>query len=356
MTCRGTNNEYQCAYLREFDDTTPFPAPMRPIAIAPILLLGNVSQAQNLVSNGSFEEYVMCPTGWGQWTQVVDWISPYTTSADYFNACIGNSIAGVPYNQFGYQYAAHGQAYMGLATYQDGTPYYREMIATELNQPLQIGAPICLSFKMAVGGFGSWNGNSAIYTNKGVGMKFFTELPSDWWSYLYPNSAALHLDVVPTDTSAWYTVSGQYVPDSAYTWLVVANFFEDELTEPTLLDKSGFGNFLTAYAFIDDVRASTDLSYCDAGMGLGSALLPVLNATPNPFDEYLDIRIPEGIGHRVEIELLNSLGQCVISLRDQISLTSIRLHIPAVPTGLYLLVANGSDGKVMSQALVHSSP
>ena len=66
-----------------------------PVLLA-ILMTPLVAQAQNLVPNPSFEEYTECPWNFGQWANVVDWTSPYTTSADYFNICAGNGAAGAP--------------------------------------------------------------------------------------------------------------------------------------------------------------------------------------------------------------------------------------------------------------------
>ena len=59
------------------------------------------------------------------------------------NACAGGVVCSVPLNTCGYQYPANGNAYMGIITYstlQGGL--YREVIATELTEPLQPGVPV----------------------------------------------------------------------------------------------------------------------------------------------------------------------------------------------------------------------
>lgn len=249
------------------------------------------SGAQNLVPNGSFEERDTCAgPGVGYAMYATGWMNLHTQSADYFNACNSGGVVDVPYSQFGYQYPADGDAYVGMATAFPGLDWYREMVGIELTEPLQPGVPVCLSFKMAVGGFGSWSGNSSFRTSKGVGLKFFTELPTDWQSYLYPNSAALALDVVPTDTAIWYTVSGTYVPDSAYAYVVVGNFFADSLSEVTVLDSTGFGTAEPSYAFIDDVRVSFTLDYCDAELGVDEPSRELPLAYPQPFAELLHVK------------------------------------------------------------------
>ncbi|MBL7963152.1 MAG: T9SS type A sorting domain-containing protein [Flavobacteriales bacterium] len=327
---------------------------MRSLAFAAIQLAA-AATAQNLVPNGSFEDYYNCPTNWGQWQQVQHWISPYNQSADYFNACTGDTIAGVPFSQFGYQHAAEGQAYMGMATYLAGVAQYREMIQVELTQPLQVGVPVCLGFKMAVGGFGSWGFiNSAKYTCKGVGMKFFEQLPTNWAAYLYPNSAALYLDEVPTDTAIWYVMSGTYIPDSAYTYLVVANFFADSLSGVTWLDTTGWGVTPVAYAFIDDVRVSMDLSYCDSEVGIGEQQSLILNAFPNPFDDRIDVLLSD-VSTAAVVELRNAIGQLVASTVHSGS-GLVSFHLAPLPSGLYLLCARDTHGVVQTVPVAHLTP
>lgn len=234
------------------------------LAICCSLALSGVGQ--NLVPNGSFEQLDTCPdfSGYAQFAS--GWENLYTQSADYFNSCNSNGVVGIPSNQFGYQFAAEGDAYVGMATSAPGGgQWYRELVGIELQSPLIPGVPVCLSFQTAMGGFGNWAGNSTPYSCKGIGLKFFTVYP-EWGSYLYPNDAAVNLDMVPTDTSIWYSASGVYYPDSAYTHVVIGNFFADSLNDLTLIDSTGFGALPGAYAFVDDVRVSFDLSFCTTSL------------------------------------------------------------------------------------------
>ena len=90
--------------------------PMKRVAAISVALTSVLlSAGQNLVPNGSFEEYTSCPELISS-VFLTGWTNLHTTSADYFNACNLNGVADVPLNQFGYQYASDGQAYVGLAT------------------------------------------------------------------------------------------------------------------------------------------------------------------------------------------------------------------------------------------------
>lgn len=252
------------------------------------------TQGQNLVPNGSFEEYTQCPEFISS-VFLTGWENLHTNSADYFNACSDSGVADVPLNQCGYQFAADGQAYIGMATSapggsSGGLSWYREIVGIELQTPLQIGVPICLSFKTAMGGFGNSPVGSTPFSCRGLGLKFFTSFPSDWTSYLYPNTAALSIELVPTDTAIWYHVSGFYVPDSAYTQVAVGNFFADSLNQLTIIDSTGYGNLLGAYAFVDDIRVSFDLAYCDAPLVVSGLPKEVLVLYPQPFVDGFRIR------------------------------------------------------------------
>ncbi len=313
-----------------------------------VVCLHSVGRAQNLVPNGSFEDYYECPTTPAQWNRVQEWTSPWLSSADYFNSCSGGVVAGVPFNQCGYQEAAHGQAYMGMINYIDNAPTYREMISIELMEPLQIGVPVCLSFKVATGGFGSASINSGYYTSRGMGMKFFVDMPTDWFSYLFPPDIPLYAEEVLTDTAIWYTISGEYTPDSAYTHLVMGNFLPDSLSGVVRLDSSGFGTDW-AYAFVDDVRVSFDLSYCTS-TGVGDLPAGDLLLFPSPFQEQLRLHLPMDMGGPLRVRMTNSVGQEVAAWSGLVG-PEVVVDVPPLASGMYLVhVSNGRGSEVTGRA------
>lgn len=272
-----------------------------------VCVLCEGAQAQNLVPNGSFEDHSSCPPYFGFSFLATGWGGPGGigyNSPDYFHECDLTNVVGVPSSEFGYQFAADGQAYMGMITSSlGGQPYYREFIGAQLTQPLAVGVPVCLSFKMAVGGFGTASGISAKYTCKNFGLKFFVNPPDDWQAYLYPNSAALHVDIVPLDTSAWYYYSDVYIPDSAYAFIVLGNFFADSLSDVTILDSSSTSTN-PSYAFVDDVRASFDLSYCSQS-SMENHSLQSIHAFPIPCGDELTIALPQGLTGALKFRVLD---------------------------------------------------
>lgn len=305
------------------------------------------------MANGGFENYTICPSNFGQWMYVVGWDSPYTMSADYFNGCAGGTICGYPLNSMGYQYPAEGEAYMGLATCSPPSPYYREIITSELIDPLVVGVPVYISLKVACGGFGSSVANSARWKARGPGVKFFVDMPTDWQSYLYPNSDAVGMTTVLSDTATWGTISGWYTPDSAYRYIAITNFFENSQSWPTVQDT--IGTWAQAYAFVDQVCVSSDAAYCQNWDHIGESSRPQFSVHPMPFSTTLNLeRLTDHAN--LEITLMDALGRVVI--RSSWVAGSSTLVIPtiALTDGTYFLRTISASGTWCSGALLHVSP
>lgn len=310
--------------------------------------------AQNLVPNGSFEEYTECPPNFGFWENVVGWNCP-KGSADYFNSCHVGTAAGVPLNQFGNQYPADGNAYMGVFTYTENGPYVREFLGAQLSQPLAVGVPVHISFKVGVGGYGTWAGNSARYSAKGIGIRFFIDLPEVWNDYLYPNSAAVWLDEVPLDTAVWYTVSGSYVPDSAYTQFVIGNFFEDGLCSPVVLDTLGISNVPSAYAFIDQVCVSPSVQGCSLPQGFSGAWRQPQIVT-NPFYAELHVKLPIPSRGDIRFELMDGMGRIALAGALPVGQTVNSIDTKHLTSGTYILRVEDALGLYRPVHLIHLTP
>src|SRR5688572_6660068 len=125
---------------------------MRKLLVTVLLCMACInSYAQNLVSNGSFETYTTFPSAPAQVTSnCVGWRA-YTTggSPDYMHSCNTTVSWTVPNNVFGWQHAAHGQAYIGFVAYQGPTGSFREYVAAGIT-PLSIGATYEMSMSVSL--------------------------------------------------------------------------------------------------------------------------------------------------------------------------------------------------------------
>ena len=78
-------------------------------------------EAQNLISNPSFEEIETCPFGDSQVYLVDNWESMLGMTPDLLHTCAPTSVFGslcaAPLSRFAYQTPRTGEAYMGISAY-----------------------------------------------------------------------------------------------------------------------------------------------------------------------------------------------------------------------------------------------
>lgn len=116
-----------------------------------LLSVFSLKAQENLVPNGSFEEYNWCPNSTDGY--YIDACKGWTSatlggSPDYFNACsteydqlIQSYNFSVPENYYGYQFAHEGNAYAGFVFGQNvaGEPTYSEYVQVKLKKELDAG-------------------------------------------------------------------------------------------------------------------------------------------------------------------------------------------------------------------------
>ena len=114
-------------------------------------LFNTLIAQQNLVPNGSFEEYSECPEtndiNNGQFEKAIGWWSPTMGTPDFFHRCNdtlnipSQGMVGVPNNFWGYQEAFHGDGYVGFLPYEwldeTGEIVGSEYIGTKLKNQLK---------------------------------------------------------------------------------------------------------------------------------------------------------------------------------------------------------------------------
>ncbi len=272
-----------------------------------------LAPAQNLVPNGSFEEYTDCPNNGGQLIRALGWEQNAYTP-EYFNRCSNDPWASVPNNRAGFQEPHHGNAYVGLITYTEpdwvsGAEMHREIAGVALTEALAVGVPIHVSLWVAPAGYGNLSVRIK-WTCRGIGVKFRMG-PMDMNNPSPPsNDPDVFLPAVLLDTAGWTHVSGSFVPDSAYTYLTLGNMLIDGDAQPTLIDVNG--NYGVAYAFVDDVCVSHLSADC-----INTALEELeppccLSAWPNPFFNSLMAELPHAAKANSVLELRNLQGQIVL--------------------------------------------
>lgn len=153
-------------------------------------------------------------------------------------------------------------AYIGYYSYY--TPEYREYVGSPLTEPLTVGETYYISFWTNMADSGNYTGlNFGASNNMGL---LFTMNSNAWMDFNGPafpfrNYAHLHRQQVLTDTANWTLVSGSFVADSAYRYVVLGNFFDNDHTDVFPMPP-GSGEY--SYCLVDNVCVSSNPAGCDA--------------------------------------------------------------------------------------------
>jgi len=222
---------------------------------------GLAQQDQNLVQNGHFEDYYMCPDDISQTERLAEWNS-WRITPDYFNICDSSNLVGVPENDsFGFQVSRSGSGYIGLAGLtQNGD---REIIGVELNEPLTIGEEYYIEFYWSRAFGGGFHHQCDCASNR-LGVLFANhEFDFENDEMPVPNYAHLYEPELMIDSVNWVKFSGWVEADSNYQYLALGNFFEADSCEIEYLNTNPDEEPFKSYYYIEDVCVATDPAICD---------------------------------------------------------------------------------------------
>lgn len=143
----------------------------------------------------------------------------------------------------------------------------------------------------------------------------FTTYNRSWtWGDSYPisvNQAHILHPLILSDTVAWTLVSGSFVADSAYAYLMIGNFFSNALTDTLHLASNvpQWGRY--SYVLVDAVCVSPNSQGCELSHGVEMIGEATPFVYPNPAIE--DLVIGNALGK--DAMVLDMLGQRVWSGR-----------------------------------------
>ncbi len=324
-------------------------------AILPFLLLASAQhlRAQNLVPNWSFEEISSCPQEQGDIEKAIGWLTfRGAYSCDLYNMCGHPDSCGVPTNWYGDQLPSSGQGYAGIITFSadDGWPWYgREWIGTQLSTPLVVGTTYHALLKVNLA-LGRGTGAPAIervrFANDHTGLLFTM---SQWLQDDFddvPGYAQVFGTEVVEDTIGWTVISGSFVADSAYQYVVVGNFFSDEETNWSLMDPNGTAYL--AYYFIDEVCVSPDPQYCAIASGMAIRTGQAFRVWSDLSSGTLDAAGLQGFGVR-HISVVDALGREVAPPVAVTGSDTWSVSVSTWASGAYIVVAELDDGSRIAE-------
>lgn len=238
-----------------------------------LLIAAHRCEAQgNLAPNPGFEEADSCTYGLG-FIGAYSWYAANNTP-DHLVGCQPYGTAnGLPLNVFTYQEPYDGNSCVGLFTYHQNGPNdeQREWIAAPLLEPLVPGQTYYCSFRANAAFGGNAQYPQIWLASDKVGMLFTTyEGRWEWNDPFRPNHAHILYPEVLADTVGWTLVSGSFVADSAYRYVMIGQFFSNELTDTLHYadPNSVFPWAPRGYTLIDAVCVSPSPMGCDIGQNV----------------------------------------------------------------------------------------
>ncbi len=306
------------------------------------LLLSFSSWGQNLVPNPSFEEYHYC----NDVAMAKNW-TININSADYYHSCaLHTSGVSIPFNDRGYQYANSGDAYFGFFSYAINIvgDYVPEYFGCKLNNELSIGEEYYFSCKINLSNYSScasnnigalfltkFNANVLAVIDGDTIYDIFSEVPPN--SY-FTNFSHINCTSIVTDTLNWQTISGSFIADSAYRYMIIGNFFAQNLTDTLLFNDA----YSLAYYYIDDVCLSNNPTFCEEPTQIIAKPNDDYNISifPNPAENYFHIEIDKTTyKKKPKIEIYTALGKLVH--KQQLNEINTKINTTGLKSGVYFI-------------------
>lgn len=280
-------------------------------------LISTLVGQQNLVPNGSFEEYSECPTGNelnnGQFERATGWFRPTNSTPDFYHRCNNNinGTVGVPNNFWGYQEPFHGQGYIGFGAIvwnEKGESIGNEYIRTELKSPLKP----CMKyhFRMYV--------SLAEASTHGIGsLGVLLTKENEFTSTIYAlekNPQIEYKGLPIIDTSTWTIIEGTFISKGFEKHLTIGYFSNTIGSDTAFIQDFGVGSYSGFY--LDSVSlyeiGSVSEELCDAG---NISFPNIVTANSDGTNELLDASSYFAITD--EIVILNRWGNVIKVLTEE---------------------------------------
>jgi hypothetical protein len=216
-------------------------------------------KSQNLVANGSFENYTGIDCVYGGFdnynsTPIYHILDNWYTlnSSDYFSSLCANPYYGAPLNIFGYSQPKNGNAYVGLIVFSVQSDY-KEYIHQHLSSPLIAGKVYCLNFYVS-------RAERNHYAIHSLGAYFSVNAQTiGTIGYVNKTPQVLNLSGYVTDTAQWTQIQGCYTAIGGEQYITIGNFNSNINTDTLFVgtDNPDPANPTSAtyysYYYIDDV-------------------------------------------------------------------------------------------------------
>lgn len=312
----------------------------------------------NLVPNPSFEKKKWCARYWGDFACADWWWA--TNSPDYFNKyCNIVPNMTIPSSTvIGYQdpISSIQNAYVGfLSGYgQDSsTGGIREILECKLKSNLIKGQKYFASFYIVRADSFQYSPGMGQTNNIGILFTNCTYHDDSIISNQSPNFNRAHIYTknVIYDSVNWTHITGSFVADSNYQYLMFGNFFDNLHTLIIGPRRDTSTIDMLAYYLLDDICVSTDSLYAENYQWSPANDIEEINSFeslsiyPNPSQDFIHCEAPI----ESQISIYNSLG--VLTLQFKSTTAHEDIDISNFPDGVYFVKAS-KEQKNLTQKFI----
>jgi len=296
-------------------------------------LLGLGANGQNLVPNGSFEQFTTnCNFGLG-YNSLQDWTDlDCAASPGLAHACnnsLGNG-SGVPQGGLGFQFSHSGDGFILVTTlrmnsqggFPDGNP--QSYANVDLTQPLVAGQHYCLRLWMNMADSSCYR-TSAFHAFLWYGTPTVCNYQDTAWD----SYAAVTLDISAVDTAGWTLLEAGFEASGGESNLTLGAFQTlDEIDSVFIADHSNSLGSLPAIYFIDDV----ELWACE--VGVEEHANDRLHLYPNPAIDLVRVALKAG-EEAGTVSVLDVQGRVV--LQQAFRGAQAELDVSGLSSGAYVV-------------------
>lgn len=297
-------------------------------------------EAQNLIPNPSFEEADTClilNTYYYPDTGPLHWFTGGGTT-DHFQSCLPyGAFNSVPLNVVTFQFPFEGEAYGGMMTY-DAAFEGREYWMVQLSLPLVIGQTYYTSLYANAAFRNDGQSFQAWIASSGVGMLFTMDPRQHEPGEPRPgpgNFAHVYSAAILSDTAEWVLVSGSFVADSAYRYVLLGNHFDNANTDTLHFEYRT--NNARGYTVIDNVCVSATPLGCPMVVNVGEYGRDRMRLYPNPAQQSVMV---SGVESGASLNVYDVLGRCV--WQGGATASRMQLDVGSWARGTYVLHMEGS--------------
>ncbi|WP_343604570.1 gliding motility-associated C-terminal domain-containing protein [Fluviicola sp.] len=270
-----------------------------------LLTLFIAKAQENLVPNGSFEEYYSCPESNdlndGQLEHCKGWWKPTKGTSDYFNEC-NHTIVSVPANFWGYQQAFQGHGYVGIVPIEwnktTGEIVAQEYIQTKLSRPLKPCTTFHLSFYVscadlshyAIGKLGAYFSKHEIQGQTNQVLEFIPQVRNQQ---------------IISDTINWIKIESDFIATGGEEYLTIG-YFSSNFAYDTMFIQTASTPSVAPYYYIDSVSV-IEIGEVD---GCDIKIPNIFSPNSDGINDQIDFSYLDGF-EELDFRILNRWGNVI---------------------------------------------